>query len=718
MTAPVITESEEALLVLDAAQRVRSATSRAAALLGADPADLIGRRWTEIPRPDDVAATLRVHTLRSAVGRSQLRIVTLDASASATDAAAVHERWLAPWADSAELALLRGPDGRVLAVNSAFARKFGAAAEGWVGRDPLELLHPDDREDWTLAVERLRHPPHQAVHEHRWMTAQGWRWLAWVEQGVRGASGSMVATRAIGRDVTRRRLAEEHFQKLATIVEQTQLSVVLTMPDGRVEYVNPRFTQVTGLTLEEIFEQGTEVLRGGFANDADYAAFLRTAGEGKTWRGEFQTRTRRGETRWESAQVSAIRDHRDRITHLLCLREDITERKQLEAQLLQAQKMEVLGALAGGISHDFNNLLAIISGFGEMALAQAADDEKLSRYLREIGEATGRASALVRQILSFSRKHEDGVRPLNLNQLVEDLVRMLRETFPRDIEFVVEPGAKLPAVCADANQLQQVVMNLCVNARDAMPGGGRLLLRTGLQSGAELGRLGADVHGKYVSLEVTDTGSGMTPEVMARIFEPFYTTKDKNRGTGLGLAVVVGIISKHGGLIDVRSEPGRGTTFLVHLPVINRAGAAAGVIEPTSSSGLPPGEETILVVEDEPSVRNLLSAALETGGYRVFSASDGAEALEFMLSRRERVDVVILDLNLPRLSGLQVREHLRRACPEVRMIIASGHVPPELRQDIEKAGDALIVNKPFSLATLGQALRRVIETGPQAAVPA
>ncbi|MFH1497944.1 MAG: PAS domain S-box protein, partial [Verrucomicrobiota bacterium] len=621
-------------------------------------------------------------------------------------------RLLDAWADSAELAVLRAPDGRLLAVNSAFARKFGRAADQWEGRDPAELVHPGDLESWRGAVATLPQPPFQAAHEHRWLTARGWRWLSWEEQAVRSPSGALTATRAIGRDVTRRRLAEEHFQKLASIVEQTQVSIVLTMPDGRVEYVNPRFTQVTGLTLEEIFERDIEVLRAGFSGDADYAAFLRTLAQGRPWRGEIQTISKRGEAFWESVQVTAIQDHLDRTTHLLCLREDITGRKLLEAQLRQAQKMEVLGMLAGGISHDFNNLLSIIGGFCELALARAGDDEKLGRYLGEIHAASKRAAALVRQILSFSRKPEDGIRHVKINQVVEDTARMLRETLPRDIGIEVETHPSLPGVRADPNQLQQVVMNLCVNARDAMADGGTLTLRTRPQSGSGLAARGADAHGQYVTIEIADTGSGMDEAVRARIFEPFFTTKDKNRGTGLGLAVVLGIVTGHGGLIDVRSEPGQGTTFLVHLPVLDASGAAGGVIEGEAPAELPRGGESILIVEDEDAVRSLLCASLEGAGYLVFGAADGAEAMEFFMRREHHVDAVILDLNLPRIGGLQVREYLRRLHPDTRLIIASGHVPPELRENIEQAGDAIIINKPFSLATLGKALRDALNRAP------
>jgi two-component system, cell cycle sensor histidine kinase and response regulator CckA len=239
-------------------------------------------------------------------------------------------------------------------------------------------------------------------------------------------------------------------------------------------------------------------------------------------------------------------------------------------------------------------------------------------------------------------------------------------------------------------------------------------LRTRLQTGAELARQGADLHGKYVTLEVSDTGCGMTPEVQARIFEPFFTTKDKNTGTGLGLAVVVGIISTHGGLVDVRSVPGEGTTFQVHLPILDQTGAASGVIEATSPALIPTGSETVLVIEDEPGVRDLLSASLEASGYRVSSVADGSEALDFFIGKGGAVDVVVLDLDLPKVSGLQVREYLLRARPATRMVVASGHVPPELRANLERSGDVVIINKPFSLATLGWAIRQVIDRGGKA----
>lgn len=709
----MIPESQDALVVLDAHRRVRRISNHAAALLGAGPRELVGRPWESIDRPEGLVFTARIQTLEGRRRRDRLHLITL----AACREEGRHAELVEAWEDSVELALVRAPDGHVLAVNSAFARKFGVAAPRWMGRDADELLHPDDLKDWKRTVTMLARPPYRVSHEHRWMTAQGWRWLAWEETALRDDAGTVFAYRAIGRDVTKRRLAEEHFFKLASLVDQSPLSVVLTMPDGRVEYVNPRYTQVSGYTLEEIFERRIEVLRTGLGSEAEYASMLRAVREGGKWRGELCVRTKGGRDLWEAVQLSAIRDQQDQISHLLCLREDITERKLLEDQLRQAQKMEILGTLAGGISHDFNNLLAIISGFCEMALMKAPETGEVHRYLGEIHMATRRATGLVKQILGFSRKHEPEMEAVNVNRLAKDLGRLFSETFPRTISFDYDIDPMVPAVTGDQDKLQQVIMNLCVNARDAMPDGGQITLRTHRQPGTGIARLGGDPDLQYACIEVQDTGQGMTPEVRARIFEPFFTTKAKNRGTGLGLAVVFGIVKSHGGMLDVISSPGHGTTFKVYLPVAAEEDEAVAGVTMTSAA-IPPGRETLLVVEDEPGLRRLLVSAFSEAGYKVHCAADGAEAVSFLLGRSETLHAVLLDLNLPEVTGMQVRNLLLRTRPATRIIIVSGQVPPELRIELERAGDAVVMGKPCNLSELGRVLRHQLDRTPAANVVA
>lgn len=615
---------------------------------------------------------------------------------------------VAPWEHSVELALVRGTDGRVVSVNQAFARKFGVPSRNWPGSDPSVLIHSDDRKSWRHATNRLSHAPFRTAHEHRWLTAQGWRWIAWEENAVRDEDGLIIAFRAIGRDVTKRRLAEEHFQKLASAVEQSPLAVIITTPEGLVQYVNLRYTEVTGYTLEEIFENDIKVLRTGFTNDADYDRFFATVSAGEEWRGELCTPCKKERQVWEFVQVSPIRNQDDEITHLLCLREDITERKKLEDQLRQAQKMESLGTLAGGIAHDFNNMLAIISGFTEIAMARSAGNEDQQRFLKEIYNASQRAVGLVRQILTFSRKTEVSYRPVSVNRMIRDLGGMFAETFPRTISFELKLSDDLPMIAADQNQLQQVVMNLCVNARDAMREGGRITLSTGRVSGASLARLGADTRLQYVCIKVSDTGCGISPKVRERIFEPFFTTKQDAGGTGLGLSVVYGVISNHKGFIDLESTPGMGSTFLVYLP-IELADTKMLVDEGGAATEIPVGTENILVIEDEGSLRTLLRVVLEMRGYKVRTISDGGEALEFLLGNPGAIDAVLLDLNLPRVSGAEVYTTIRRILPMAMVLIVSGNISPEVRSELERQGQRLFIAKPYRLHELGRQLREALD---------
>lgn len=393
------------------------------------------------------------------------------------------------------------------------------------------------------------------------------------------------------------------------------------------------------------------------------------------------------------------------------LQRKLTERKLLEseAQLRQSQKMESIGTLAGGIAHDFNNLLGIITGYANKLKTPALSDHDRLSSIHAIEVAASRGAGLVRQILTFARKTEISLEAAQVNDIVRELSRMISVTFPKTIVISLKLDPNIAPLLVDANQLQQSLLNLCVNARDAMPLGGSLVLETSTTNGADLCKRFPEAELRpYAAVSVTDTGIGMDESIRARVFEPFFSTKSLDQGTGLGLAVVYGIVNNHKGHIEVDSVSGKGSTFRIYLPVSStpQASEAAEMVEDPPKTSSSPGKGTILFVEDEELLLELAVTTLESHGHQVIGARNGLEALEIYQRERGRICLVLSDLGLPKLGGLELLQKIRSLEPGVRVIITTGYVPPDVRGKLIAAGAAEILEKPYQTEALLQAITR------------
>jgi signal transduction histidine kinase len=430
------------------------------------------------------------------------------------------------------------------------------------------------------------------------------------------------------------------------------------------------------------------------------------------WHGELTASDKKGETVVVEVSARVVRDDTGAPLRSIAVMQDVTARKHLEEQLRQSQKMEAIGLLAGGVAHDFNNLLAVILGFSELASRKLPPGHPVAQQLSEVFEAARRGGELTRKLLAFSRKQIMQLRPVDLCAAVEDFQRMIQRIVGEDVELVVERPSGTLAVQADPVQLEQVLLNLCTNARQAMPNGGTIEVRTRATEfdAAFVARHPWARIGSFAEIAVSDDGAGMDAETLERIFEPFFTTK--REGTGLGLATVYGIVQQHGGFLHVKSAPGAGTTFRIFLP--HASGAA---IKARTSNGSPEsrafrGQELVLVAEDEPALRALVTMTLTELGYRVVAARDGEEAVHAFEQRRGDFSLVVLDVVMPRLDAREAFERIRALRPDVRVLFTTGYAPASTRlAQLLESGQVPVLEKPFTPLALAAKVRRAIDGG-------
>jgi signal transduction histidine kinase/ActR/RegA family two-component response regulator len=388
---------------------------------------------------------------------------------------------------------------------------------------------------------------------------------------------------------------------------------------------------------------------------------------------------------------------------------DISEQKKLQGQLLQTQKIQSIGTLAGGIAHDFNNILGIILAYSSLLDKSKLTPDKFSVSIIAINQAVQRGAALVRQILTFARKTDILFEPTDIPELIHELLSMLGQTFPKTITFSESIEKSLPFILADRTQIHQALLNLCINSRDAMPQGGSISISAGKQTKEQIYQKFPDAREKeYVCLTVTDTGKGMDEATRQRVYDPFFTTKEKGKGTGLGLSVVYGIVQAHHGFIDVKSDMGRGTTFRLFfpVPVISEQTAVSQQSVESYEIG---GTETIMFVEDEELLLQMVSFLLESKGYKVLCARDGLEAVNIFLSHKQEIALVITDMGLPVMTGTDEFKKLREIDPNVKVIFASGFFEPDIKSELQKDGDNGFIQKPYDPNDILRMIRQVLD---------
>jgi PAS domain S-box-containing protein len=511
------------------------------------------------------------------------------------------------------------------------------------------------------------------------------------------------------RDVTERKRAQAARALLATAVEQAGEGVIITDRGGAIEYVNPTFERMSGYSLAELRGKSPDVLRSDRDPKEVHDELWRTLRAGAVWSGRLFDKRADG-TLFEVDQVIApVRSPSGAIASYVSILRDVTRERQLEEAVRQSQKMEAIGRLAGGVAHDFNNLLTAIVGAADLIDCALAPDDELRDDVRDIRAAAERATSLTRQLLAFSRRQVLKPRVLDLNAVVVDLDRMLRRLIPESVAIVSERAAKLRPICADPGQIEQVVLNLALNARDAIDatgrGAGRIVITTEHVTFGAQTSVGHDAlpAGAYVRLRVADDGCGMDEATRARVFEPFFTTKEVGKGTGLGLSTVYGIVRQSGGAIEVRSRPAGGTTFDAYLPVSEEVRDTRLRTPPGSFVALPRRPGVVLLVEDEPALRAVVARVLRASGYEVVEAADGVEALERARARREDFDAVITDVVMPRMGGRELAERLREERPAVPVLFVSGHVEEASTGGSLPRGAAFL-GKPFEPEALRRAL--------------
>ena len=611
---------------------------------------------------------------------------------------------------------VRDSGSRFLLANRALAQLVGAKTpEDLLGKSDFDFFPKELAEAFYADDQKIIRTGQGVVNqEEASMDSQGnAKWTLTSKVPLRDKNGLVIGIMGIGRDITKRRLAEKELREsqekfTKAFYSSPESMVISTLPQGRIVEVNDATLRLWEYERSEVIGKPSSEL-GIWVNPQERAAVIQHVTQKGSIR-EEKAAFRSKSGRIHQVRISAEIIQSENELCLLSIIRDITEQEALELQLRQSQKMEAVGRLSGGVAHDFNNLLGVIIGYTEFLQEQFEETNPLRKSIDEVLKAGRRAAALTRQLLAFSRQQVLDPKVLDLNSVVSEMEKMLRRLIREDIELVTVLNPELGRVKADQGQLEQVIMNLVVNARDAMPQGGKLVIKTGnfVMEEDFIRQFPYPVQtGPYICITVTDTGIGMDAETRARAFEPFFTTKEKGMGTGLGLSMVYGIIKQSGGYINVESSPGAGATFNIYLP------RSEDVTEPDAVLGeivhAAGGHETILLVEDEDSLRSLTRQSLESSGYKVLEARDGASALETSQEHKGTIDLLLTDIVMPGMDGRTLALELTRQRPETKVVYMSGYTGQSYSERGPIDPGSFFLAKPFSRHVLTSKIREALD---------
>jgi PAS domain S-box-containing protein len=571
----------------------------------------------------------------------------------------------------------------------------------------LETIHPDDRPRVNRALSDALDGTREYDLEYRICLENGKeKVIHALGEAVRGADGRPLLMRGTVRDITDRRRAEEERAKLSSAVEQAGDGIFMLAPDRCLSYVNPATCKIYGFTREELIGSSPTVLRSDVHPPSFHDSVYETLESGKTWSGRQTRRRKDGSLMEAETTMAPVFDASGTLIHYVGVERDITERLRLESQLLQAQKMEAIGTLAGGVAHDFNNILTVIMGLGNVLQMSFGPDDPERPHVDQIVASSRKAADLVQSLLAFSRKQRITLEPHKVYTVVASTAKLLGRLLTEDIALKIDLTDKQAVALLDVAQIDQVLMNLATNARDAMPNGGSLTIGVGR---ARIGKSFIKTHGfgredDYVKLSVSDTGTGMDEKTLARIFDPFFTTKEVGKGTGLGLSSVYGIVKQHNGYITVTSEVLKGTTFDIYLPLVDMNEHTT-----ISSAEVKGGTETILVLEDDTDVRRMMVKVLSDRGYVTMEAANGDDAIRVFNNYKDDIDLVILDVVMPGKNGKEVFDEITSVDPGAKAIFMSGYTGDVVIDKGVHEESVDFLQKPLSVEKLLAKVREVLE---------